>query len=126
MEEIIIGGDALAKGTPIKGLLLHEVEWLKRRSKTVKDLYKNTINLWLWKSEDHVVEMLEVLKDNKERAALANPTGASTTKTMGAGVSMPAGLYQFLNKVNPELFNNKRQLAYFRKEFPQFKVYRGF
>ena len=115
----------LPNGTPIRGLLLHEIEWLKSRSKTVRDLYKNTINLWLWKDSSNINELIATLQENKLRAARSDPTGSSKTKSFGAGISMPLGLYQFLEKVNPELFTNKHQLAYFRREFPQFKVYKG-
>jgi hypothetical protein len=117
-------GDQIPNGLRIRGVLEHEVSGLREESKTKEELYKNTINLWLWKDPElHLFELQNVLAENKRRRITSNPTGMNKTKTFGAGISIPTGLYIALEKVEPELFNNKKMLNFFKKKFPQFKVY---
>lgn len=123
LSNLLHGDPSLPQGTPIKGLFEFEVEGLRAESKTKEDLYKNTINLWLWKSQDHLTELMEVLQSNKERRALSNPIGMNKSKSMGGGISMPTGLFIALKKVEEDLFDNVKKLNYFKKKFPQFKVY---
>lgn len=115
--------ESLAFGTKIDGFLQQDVEWLKSKSKNEKELIHNAINLWLWKSEDNLKDMVAVLKSNEKRRIISNKAGMNKTKTMGAGISVPSTLLIALEKVIPNLFNDKKQLNKFKKWFPQFKTY---
>lgn len=116
-------GEEIPDGLQIKGILQHEVEGIRAESKTLEEMVKNTINLWLWKSPDHMKELMIVLKDCKERQISSNPVGMNKTKTMGAGISIPTALYLALEKVIPGLFDDKKKLNEFKRKFPQFKTY---
>lgn len=116
-------GEQSNYGLEIKGILQHEVEGIQKESKNFEEMVKNTINLWLWKHESHLGEMMEVLKDCANRRRVSNPTGMNKTKTIGAGVSIPSGLFVALEKVIPDLFGNKKRLNEFKRKFPQFKTY---
>jgi hypothetical protein len=116
-------GEQSDYGLQIKGILQHEVDGILKESNGFEEIVKNTINLWLWKSQDHLAELTEVLKDCSERRVTANPIGMNKTQTMGAGISVPHGLFIALEKVIPDLFGNKKKLNEFKRKFPQFKTY---
>lgn len=116
-------GEAVPEGLRIRGLLEHEVEGIRSESKTFEEMVKNTINLWLWKDQSHLNELMLVLQDCAKRRAISNPKGMSSTKSFGTGISIPTGLYMALDKVIPDIFENKKKLNLFKKSFPQFKTY---
>jgi len=115
-------GEEIPQGLKIKGILQHEIEGIRAESKTFEEMVKNTINLWLWKDESHMKDLMLVMKDCAERRLTSNPTGMNRTKTIGAGISVPTGLYMALEKVIPDIFT-KKKLNEFKRKFPQFKTY---
>jgi len=115
--------ETLAFGTKIDGFLEQDVQYLKEKSKDDKELIHNVINLWLWKKEDHIEDLMAVLQSNEKRRIVSNKSGMNKTKTMGAGVSIPTTLLIALEKCIPNIVDDKKQLNKFKKWFPQFKTY---
>ena len=108
----------------IRGFTKGDILFTQSQKASAADPYAEVIKVFLWKSEDNVEAMKQVLRDNKiRREQHLTPSGISGG---GGGISLPVTLMRALEKHDPELFSNtpigKRKRDMFRSHYPAFCV----
>lgn len=91
--------------------------------------YRAVINVWLKSSPENIAVTKAIIKQNKYRRASAQNTFGSMKgfeKDLRIGLSLPHGLYyslvQYERMHDREFMQDKKDLWWFAKKFPQFTI----
>lgn len=105
---------------------------MEKRIVTTRDretAYRNVINMWLKASPDNIRYCEAIIAQNRMRRALLHDDFGGmkqNPKDMALGLSLPIDLYYLLDKYEQmhgrRFMQDKKDLIWFGKHFPQFVV----